>query len=118
MFQGHFGPVFRSLRQLLRTHAGDEHGDGALLERFALTRDEAAFTTLVQRHGPLVLGVCRRVLAHDHDTEDAFQATFLLLARKAASIRNRDSVASWLYAVAYRIALRARTTAARRKIHE
>jgi RNA polymerase sigma factor (sigma-70 family) len=92
--------------------------DGQLLQRFALRTDQAAFATLVQRHGPLVLGVCRRVLQHDQDTEDAFQATFVVLARKASSISKHESVASWLYKVAYRIALRARADKARRQTHE
>jgi RNA polymerase sigma factor (sigma-70 family) len=92
--------------------------DGQLLQRFAARTDQAAFATLVQRHGPLVLGVCRRVLQHDQDTEDAFQATFVVLARKAGSISKHESLASWLYKVAYRIALRARSDKARRHTHE
>jgi RNA polymerase sigma factor (sigma-70 family) len=92
--------------------------DSQLLQRFAARTDQAAFATLVQRHGPLVLGVCRRVLQHDQDTEDAFQATFVVLARKAGSISKHESLASWLYKVAYRIALRARADKARRHTHE
>src|ERR1700693_4372136 len=83
--------------------------DSQLLLRFADRADQAAFAALVQRHGPLVLGVCRRVLQHDQDTEDAFQATFVVLARKAGSISKHESLASWLYKVVYRIALRARS---------
>jgi RNA polymerase sigma factor (sigma-70 family) len=89
-------------------------GDADLLERFLTGRDEAAFELLVWRHGPLVLGVCRRVLGDPHDAEDAFQATFFALAQKASTIDQRDSLSAWLYKVAYRIALRARAQRARR----
>jgi RNA polymerase sigma factor (sigma-70 family) len=92
--------------------------DGQLLYRFAVRGDQASFALLVQRHGPMVLGVCRRILQHDQDTEDAFQATFVVLARKASSITKHNSVASWLYKVAYRIALRARAAKVRRRAHE
>lgn len=92
--------------------------DTQLLQRFAERGDQAAFAALVQRHGPLVLGVCRRVLQHDQDTEDAFQAAFVVLARKAGTISKHESLASWLYKVAYRIALRARGDKARRHAHE
>jgi DNA-directed RNA polymerase specialized sigma24 family protein len=95
----------------------DAHGlsDRELLDRFTRQRDEAAFTELVRRHGPMVLAACRRVLRHVHDAEDAFQAAFLVLARKADSIRQRDSVSGWLYQVAYRVALRARMADDRRR---
>jgi RNA polymerase sigma factor (sigma-70 family) len=86
-----------------------------LLEQFAARRDEDAFTALLERHGPMVFGVCRRVLGHEQDAEDAFQATFLVLARKAGSRGWRVSVGPWLYAVALRVALKARTLAARRR---
>ncbi len=95
--------------------------DGQLIKRF-LTEDdrqsEAAFTALVQRHGPMVLRVCRQVLGDTEDAEDAFQATFLVLARKAASIRRTDSVASWLHGVAQRLSVRARSDARRRRVYE
>jgi RNA polymerase sigma factor (sigma-70 family) len=92
--------------------------DAQLLESFLSRRDEAAFAALVQRHGPLVFGTCRRVLGHVQDAEDAFQATFLLLARKAASIIRRELIAGWLYRVAYRTALEARAARARRRTRE
>jgi RNA polymerase sigma factor (sigma-70 family) len=92
--------------------------DAQLLERFVKDRDEAAFEVLVWRHGALVLGVCRRVLRDAVDVEDVFQATFLTLVRKAASIRRSESLAGWLYRVAYRIAVRLRAAQARRARHE
>src|SRR5262245_4965880 len=78
--------------------------DRQLLERFVRGGEESAFAALVRRHGGLVLGLCRRLLRDAHAAEDAFQATFLVLARKAASIRLPDSLPSWLYGVAYRLA--------------
>jgi RNA polymerase sigma factor (sigma-70 family) len=92
--------------------------DGSLLERFTTRRDEEAFAVLVQRYGPMVLGVCRRALNHEQDAEDAFQATFLVLARNAGSVRKQESVGSWLYGVAYRIACKARTIRGRRRARE
>jgi RNA polymerase sigma factor (sigma-70 family) len=88
--------------------------DAQLLERFLRKHDEAAFELLMRRHGPLVFGVCRRVLQHTEDAEDAFQATFLLLASKAGTISRQESVGGWLYTVAYRIALRAKRKLAQR----
>src|SRR5207253_6439186 len=88
------------------------------LERFLTLREEVAFEALVRRHGPMVLGVCRRVLRNGHDAEDAFQATFLVLVRKAGSIVPRELVGHWLYGVAYRTALKARSMAARRRAME
>jgi RNA polymerase sigma factor (sigma-70 family) len=91
---------------------------GKLLERFVQGRDEAAFAALVSLHGPMVLGVCRRILRDEHDVEDAFQATFLVLVRRAGAIRRGDLVGHWLYGVAHRVAVRARAQAARRRVHE
>jgi RNA polymerase sigma factor (sigma-70 family) len=100
------------LQQAIRGAPGNLQ-DAELLERFIRRRDEAAFEVLLWRHGPMVLGVCRRVLRDMHAAEDAFQATFLLLAQKAASIGNGRSIGSWLYKVAYRVAQRARRRSAR-----
>jgi RNA polymerase sigma factor (sigma-70 family) len=87
--------------------------DGQLVECFRTGRDEAAFEALVRRHGPMVLGVCRRVLANPSDAEDAFQATFLVLVRKAHTLGQPELVGNWLYGVAYRTAQKARGLAAR-----
>ncbi|HEY7156720.1 MAG TPA: sigma-70 family RNA polymerase sigma factor [Gemmataceae bacterium] len=92
--------------------------DADLLECFVSRRDEAAFAALVRRHGPMVFGVCRRMLRHAQDAEDAFQATFLVLVRKAADIGRRELLGNWLYGVAARVAARARVAAARRQTRE
>src|SRR5262249_22677992 len=102
----------------IRHLAGTPQSDRELLRRFTEQRDGTAFAALVERHGPMVLGLCRRVLQHTHDAEDAFQATFLLLARKAASLRRQEAVGNWLYGAAYRVALKARTAARRRAARE
>lgn len=92
--------------------------DAILLERFAKGREEAAFVVLVKRHGPLVERICRRILRNEQDVEDVFQATFLILARKAAFISWQDSVSGWLTAVAHRLAMHARSGAARQRVQE
>ncbi len=109
--------VLRHIRELSAS-APSATDDRQLLERFTARRDEAAFEALVRRHGPMVLDVCRRVLHNAHDAEDAFQATFLVLARKAGSIRKRESISGWLYRVGYHMALKARASAAARHKRE
>jgi RNA polymerase sigma factor (sigma-70 family) len=110
--------VVRHIRGLAGARETDLVTDGQLLESFAAGRDEAAFAELIRRHGPLVLGVCRRILHNAQDAEDAFQATFLQLARKAGSIGRSGSVGSWLYRVAYHAAVKARARTALRRSHE
>jgi RNA polymerase sigma factor (sigma-70 family) len=110
--------VLRHVRRLALMQAGDRATDAHLLQSFLDRRDEAAFEGLLRRHGPMVLGVCRRVLGNVHDAEDAFQATFLVLARKADSVRPREMVGPWLYGVAHRTALKARAMNAKRRVKE
>src|SRR5262245_53192677 len=104
------------LRHILRQ--ADADPDAELLARFVDDRDGEAFARLVRRHGPMVLGVCRRILRNGADADDAFQATFLVLARRAGAVRPRSLLANWLYGVAYRTALEARRAAAVRRIKE
>src|SRR5262249_33997491 len=106
------------LRRLMGSEFGSDLSDRQLLERFLGRCDAAAFAALVRRHGRTVLGVCQRLLNNAHDAEDAFQATFLVLVRKARSIAKREAAGSWLYGVAYRVALKARAEALRRRKHE
>jgi RNA polymerase sigma factor (sigma-70 family) len=110
--------LLRPVRKLLAVRDAHASPDEQLLRRFVTNSEEVAFAALVERHGPLVLGVCRRVLGHEQDAEDAFQATFLVLARRAASIRQPESLPSWLHGVACRISAKARASAARRRRHE
>ena len=102
------------LRILTDPNRSRELSDADLLERFRTQREEAAFTLLVQRHGPMVLTLCRRILGNGHEAEDVFQAAFLVLVRKAATIRQDESLAGWLHRVASRLALKTRAQAARR----
>jgi RNA polymerase sigma factor (sigma-70 family) len=102
-----------TIRKLIGPSPAEGAGDGELLRRFVQLRDEAAFELLVWRHAGLVLSVCRQVLRHEQAVEDAFQAAFLVLARKAASISRREAIAGWLHRVAFRVAVRARQVAAR-----
>lgn len=111
-------PVLEQIRSLAAARPDSSVTDAELLNRFIARRDEAAFEALLRRHGPMVLRVARRVLGSEPDAEDVFQATFLLLARRAGAIRKRDSVAGWLHTVAHRLALSARGERARRQERE
>lgn len=115
-----YGQLDKVMRFLRQTVVPDPSAvtDRQLLERFAQKRDEQAFTVLVERHGPMVLAVCRRVLGDSHAAEDAFQATFLVLAQKAPTVRWQESVGGWLHEVAFRVAQKTRVEAARRRAHE
>jgi RNA polymerase sigma factor (sigma-70 family) len=115
---GQWSTVLRYLHKVAALRRSGGLSDGALLERFAARGEEAAFEALVQRHGPMVLGVCRRVLGDAQDAEDAFQATFLVLVRSARAVGKAASVGSWLHGVAHRTALKARAARAARRKHE
>src|SRR5262249_52311816 len=108
----------RRLRTSMLARAAGDVADAQLLETFISRKDEAAFAALVQRHGPMVWGVCCRLLGHLQDAEDAFQATFLVLVRKAASVAPRGVVGNGLYGVAYRTALKARGASRKRRSKE
>ncbi len=112
------GAWVNQLELLFKRGAIASLGEGQLLERFVVGQDESAFAALVARHGPMVLGVCRRHLHDEHEVEDAFQATFLVLVRRAGGIRNGDLIGHWLHGVAHRVAVRARANSARRHVHE
>jgi RNA polymerase sigma factor (sigma-70 family) len=106
--------LLRYIRRLVVSPPADESSDAALLTRFLAASDQQAFAALVERHGPMVLHVCQRVLSNLHDAEDAFQATFLVLARKATTVCPRQALPAWLHGVARRVALKARAARARR----
>jgi RNA polymerase sigma factor (sigma-70 family) len=118
MAKAQLGTVLRHIRGLALGESTRGLSDRQLLERFRADRDEGAFAALVQRHAALVWGVCRGVLRHEQDAEDAWQASFLVLARQAGSIRQTDALAGYLYGVAYRVALMARRQAAARRARE
>jgi RNA polymerase sigma factor (sigma-70 family) len=118
MSAGQLTKAVHQIRRAAILHEGNARSDGELLGAFLARREATAFEALVRRHGPMVLGVCRRILRQAHDAEDAFQATFLVLVRKAASIVPRQGVGNWLYGVAYRTALDARRLRARRNAKE
>src|SRR5881396_940454 len=116
MVTGQLSEVIQHLRRIVLLRDGAGLTDGQLLEDYLSRRDEAALAALVPRHAPMVWGVCRRILRDYHDAEDAFQATFLVLVRKAASIASRELLANWLYGVAHQTARKARATAAKRQV--
>jgi RNA polymerase sigma factor (sigma-70 family) len=118
MLGEHRGALARDLEQVFGHGTATALPEGQLLRRFVAERDESAFSTLVSRHGPMVLGVCRRVLGTRPDAEDAFQATFLVLLRRANALQAADSLGPWLYGVAWRVASRARAGNARRRLEE
>jgi RNA polymerase sigma factor (sigma-70 family) len=118
MANANMQPVLRHLRLALVRERAGQSSDRQLLDQYRSQRNEPAFEALLRRHGPLVLGVCRRLLGHEQDAEDVFQATFLVLASNPGAIREGTSVGSWLYGVANRLALKARRSAARRRRHE
>ena len=111
-------PILQMIRWMVEDRRVRDWPDQELLQRFKDKQDQAAFHELLRRHGPMVLDVCRGVLGNDANAEDAFQATFIVLARKAGSIRKSMSLGCWLHGVAYRTALKARVQAARRKKYE
>jgi RNA polymerase sigma factor (sigma-70 family) len=112
------GVVLHHVRASAGTGPTKERTDADLLHAFSAHRDQGAFTALVRRHGAMVLGVCRHVLKQAEDAEDAFQATFLVLAQNAAAIRKKEALASWLHSAAYRAAMNAKRAATRRRVHE
>jgi RNA polymerase sigma factor (sigma-70 family) len=118
MTLGSRGIVLREMDRLFRDGTLSGLGDAQLLERYLTRRDESAFEALVDRHGPMVLGLCRRMLHDSRDVEDAFQATFLVLVRRAPAIRDRGLLSNWLYGVALRVASRARGNVLRRRGRE
>src|SRR5437763_13200564 len=110
--------VLRHLRREAFRSCCSDLSDAQLVDSFLARQEQEAFAALVRRHGPMVLGVCRRVLRNIHDAEDAFQATFLVLVRRARALRPRESLGNWLYGVAYRTALKARVMNAKRRSKE
>ena len=114
----HADIILRHLRQMVSESAAAGRSDRELLRLFVTQQDQTAFAILVRRHGPMVFRVAQNVLHHQQDAEDVFQASFLILARKAGSGRWHESVAHWLYGVAHRLALKARTAAWQRQAHE
>jgi RNA polymerase sigma factor (sigma-70 family) len=118
MAMAQFDTFLWHIRKLAAGRGSPQRSDAELLEEFSARTDQTAFAALLARHGPMVLRVCRRVLHHEQDAEDAFQATFLVLARNAGSICKREALAAWLHGVAYRTAMEAKRKAARRRNHE
>jgi RNA polymerase sigma factor (sigma-70 family) len=118
MAPAQLAPVLQHVRTLVNTEGMKSASDGELVRQFVASRDEGAFAELLRRHGPMVQSVCRRVLGHQQDAEDAFQATFLVLARRAGSIRRSGAVGAWVYQVAHRIAMKAGRDVTRRQLRQ
>ncbi len=118
MASEHLGSVIHSLQRLFGAGTVTALNEAQLLERFLTRKDESAFEAILRRHGPMILGVCRRILDDPHDVDDAFQATFLVLVKKARSIREHEVLGTWLYGVARRVAVRAKVNARRRRACE
>ena len=118
MATGALGTALEHLRGLFNGGTAVGQTDGQLLLRYAVSHDGPAFEALVARHGPMVLATCRAVLKHEHDVEDAFQATFLVLARKAGAIRAGDTLGGWIHQVAYRVAMQLNIELKRRHLRE
>lgn len=118
MASGPHSPLMRFIRRIAAPRSTAEPADGELLARFVSRGDELAFATLVHRHGPMVFATCQSVLHDAHDAEDAFQATFLVLVRRAGTIGTLESLGGWLHGVAYRLALHARAAVARCRVQE
>ena len=112
------GSALRQIHGLFEVGTVAGLTDGQLLDRYLTRRDESAFAALVMRHGPMVLGVCHAVLRGSPEVEDAFQATFLVLIRKATTIRGRDAVGGWLHRVAHRVAVQAGRDRSRKDLRE
>src|SRR5665213_1301485 len=110
--------VIQHIHRIARLQAAGERTDGQLLESFVRRREEAALEVLVRRHGPMVWGVCRRILHNHQDAKNALQATLLFLVHKAATVKPREMVGNWLYGVAHQTALKARATRAKRRTRE
>jgi len=118
MASGQFAVVYRQIGRLFQSGSVAGLSEGQLLDRYVARRDDAAFEAIVARHGSMVLGVCRAILHDPNDVDDAFQATFLVLVKKAGTLAHRDLLGNWLYGVAHRVARRARIDAARRRDRE
>src|SRR5579862_817770 len=118
MAVGQCSPLMQYIRRVAYSGTAEGATDALLLEQYVVAENDAAFSALVKRHGPMVHGVCRRVLGNAHDADDAFQAVFLVLMRQAAKVVHCQSVGGWLHGVAYRTALKARSSALRRRFLE
>ena len=118
MISAPLGDALNHLQHLFRDGTSGRLTDGQLVDRFVSGRDESAFAALVQRHGPMVLRICRAVLADEHDAQDAFQATFLVLVQKSHAMADCHSIGPWLVGVSFRVAKRARADTARRRVRE